>query len=156
MPLAAAVALHGALLLAVLHGLKPQTVAELVTSREVIVSLVPQHTVAPTTCVEHRVERQPEPVARPILVVSPVPPAISQPIHATTPIPTPAPAAVQRTPVAEAPAPAHVHAAMPRHRRRQLRRLSQHWHPLRSSSLKPHWRTPIRQCHRRQRQSALR
>ena len=108
MPLAAAIALHGALLLAVLHGLKPQPVDALVTPREVIVSLVPLTMQAPAA----RIAPQPEPVVRPTPAVSPAPQATPQPIPVPAPAQAqiPAPAPVQRSVVAEAPAPAPAQA----------------------------------------------
>lgn len=105
MPLAAAIALHGALLLAVLHGLKPQTV-ELATPREVIVLLAPLTTQAPAARIAPRIEPKPEPVARPMPAISPAPQATPQPIPAPAQAQVPAPAPVQRPVVAEAPAPA--------------------------------------------------
>ncbi len=101
MPLVAAIALHGALLLALLHGLKPQTV-ELTTPREVVVSLVSQRAEASAARLTPRVERKTEPVARPTPAVSPAPLATPQPLPAPVPVPAP----VQRTVVAETPAPA--------------------------------------------------
>lgn len=112
MPLAAAIALHGALLLAVLHGLKPQPVDALVTPREVIVSLVPLTMQAPAARIAPRIAPQPAPVVRPTPAVRPAPQATPQPIPVPAPAQAqiPAPAPVQRSVVAEAPAPAPAQA----------------------------------------------
>ncbi len=108
MPLALAMALHAAVLLALLNGLKPHTV-DSVTPREVVVSLIATRAQTP---LEPRSVRAPEPVVRPAPTPVPTPSVTS---HATpspappavaAPVPTPLP--VQRNTVSETPVPTAV------------------------------------------------
>ncbi len=101
-------ALHAAVLLALLNGLKPHTV-DSVTPREVVVSLIATRAQTP---LEPRSVRAPEPVVRPAPTPVPTPSVTS---HATpspappavaAPVPTPLP--VQRNTVSETPAPTAV------------------------------------------------
>ncbi len=114
MPLALAIALHAALLLALLNGLQPHTV-DLVTPREVVVSLIANR--APTLVEPHSV-RTPEPVARPAPTPMPTPMPMPMPKPAVTSVATPSPAPqpvaapvptslpVQRNTITDVPAPA--------------------------------------------------
>ncbi len=96
MPLALAIALHATVVLVLLSSLQPK-VADIVTPREVVISLLPQRDASrPLPRPEPQVARPPQ-AAQPVPAVSPTP----QPVAVPAP-----PAPAQRSVVSEAPAPA--------------------------------------------------
>ncbi len=100
LPLALAVALHGALILILVNGLQPSHV-DVSTPREVVISLIPQRMEQRS---DQRVSRPPEPVARTQPAAAPTPQPVSPPTAApaTAPLPRAVPTETPTTPTAPA------------------------------------------------------